>query len=92
LYAVISAQFDSSDGTASRMRRSMGPRVGFGIEVVGDLRTGSPAFAAQYLPAGLGADQVDIAAAHAVPPIEPVLYPLRHRCTLEHVYYRPQAI
>jgi hypothetical protein len=50
---------------------------------------GSPA---QYLPAGLGADQVDIAAAHAAPPFEPVLYPLRHRRTLEHVYYRPQAI
>jgi hypothetical protein len=53
---------------------------------VGDSSAVGAANAADDLPAGLGADQVDVASGTVVPAVEVVLDPLRHVWKLERMF------
>ena len=60
-------------------------RLIFAVEVVRHLLTVGAAHAADYLPSGLGTEQVDVSPTCAVAAVEPVLDPFRHFPTLERM-------
>src|SRR5690242_19930458 len=62
--------------------------AGFVVEVVRHLAAVAAALAALDLPAGLGADQEDIAPVRTVPAVEVVLDAPGHISKLEHMYER----